>query len=293
MQTQIHTGMKKNTHQRIAVDGEDDIINVERRKSAPIIEFNTRSQELTVIARRKVVLLLFLKNCIIVRILQSSGALLDSKLEDAFSLELSNIHCLTVDALQKRFSADITYGLTQEEAAKRLAKYGPNEMTKPYEHPVWLKFILSFFSGFAPLLWIACFFVFLSWEPFGTPPSNIYNLALAIVLLIVIFISGLFNFYQEVQTSQVMQSFTSMVPQKATVIRRGETGEIDPVELVVGDLVKLTSGMRVPSDIRIISSNLTFSSPVREAFGEYSLKIFGHGIFFLLIISSILFHGVV
>jgi sodium/potassium-transporting ATPase subunit alpha len=186
---------------------------------------------------------------------QSSGALLDSKLEDAFSLELSNIHCLTVDALQRRFSADITYGLTPEEAVKRLAKHGPNEMTKPYEHPVWLKFILSFFSGFAPLLWIACFFVFLSWKPFGTPPSNIYNLALAIVLLIVIFISGLFNFYQEVQTSQVMQSFTSMVPHKATVIRRGETGEIDPVELVVGDLVKLSSGMRVPSDIRIISSS--------------------------------------
>lgn len=30
--------------------------------------------------------------------------------------------------------------------------------------PVWAKLLLSLVSGFAPLLWVACFFVFLSWR---------------------------------------------------------------------------------------------------------------------------------
>ena len=38
-------------------------------------------------------------------------------------------------------------------------------------------------------------------RPFGTPPLNVYNLALAIVLIIVIVVSGLVMFYQEQQVS--------------------------------------------------------------------------------------------
>ena len=52
------------------------------------------------------------------------------------------------------------------------------------------------------LLWIAAFFVFLSSQPFGTPPSNLYNLMLAIALLIVITVSALFTFWQELQVCE-------------------------------------------------------------------------------------------
>jgi sodium/potassium-transporting ATPase subunit alpha len=118
-------------------------------------------------------------------------------------------------------------GLNKEQVAVAQVRYGKNSLPTPKERPLWIKFVLSFFSGFAPLLWVSTLFVFLSWEPFGTPPSNIYNLALAIVLLIVIFISGMFSFYQEVTTSQVLGAFSKILPTECTVIRDGTQSVID------------------------------------------------------------------
>ena len=83
-----------------------------------------------------------------------------------------------------------TNGIATHTLNARIEIHGPNCIPPPKELHIVLKFILCFFTGFGPLLWIACFFVFLSWQPFGTPPSNVYNLALAIALLLVIFISG-------------------------------------------------------------------------------------------------------
>ena len=90
----------------------------------------------------------------------------------------------------------IVNGLDPQEAAARIRQFGPNVVDPPREWPLWAKFAFAFFSGFAPLLWVATFLVFLSWEPFGTPPSNLYNLILAIVLIYVITTSSIFTFYQ-------------------------------------------------------------------------------------------------
>lgn len=51
-----------------------------------------------------------------------------------------------------------------------------------------------------------------------------------------------------------MESFANMVPQKATVIRDGETSVIMSKDLVVGDLVEMKLGDRIPADIRITQS---------------------------------------
>lgn len=131
---------------------------------------------------------------------------------------------------------------------------GPNVLPKVKESPMFIKFLLCFTTGFAPLLWISFIFVFLSYEPFGTPPSNQYNLDLAIALLVVIFLSGLFQFYQEVQTSIALSTFSNLVPPDCIVIRDKQDISISPSNLVVGDVVRLESGIRVPADIRIVSS---------------------------------------
>lgn len=90
----------------------------------------------------------------------------------------------------------VGYGLKHVTATARLSKNGPNLVIPPADWPWWCKLVLVHFSGFAPLLWVATFLVFLSWQPFGTPPTNLYNLILAIVLMAVIVISSMFTFYQ-------------------------------------------------------------------------------------------------
>ena len=144
-------------------------------------------------------------------------------------------------------------GLTTENVERSLKEHGPNLLDPPQGRPLWLSFVLCFFTGFGPLLWVACFFVFLSWKPFGAPPSNIYNLALAIALLIVIFLSGLFQFYQEVTTSMVLSGFANLIPPDCIVVRDGKPIKIPVTRLVIGDIVNLQTGIRVPADMRIIS----------------------------------------
>lgn len=90
----------------------------------------------------------------------------------------------------------IAKGLKEATAAVLLAKNGPNTVNPPKDWPLWAKFIFSFGSGFAPLLWTATLLVFLSWRPFGTPPTNLYNLILALVLIAVIVVSSIFTFVQ-------------------------------------------------------------------------------------------------
>ncbi|RWS18186.1 sodium/potassium-transporting ATPase subunit alpha-like protein, partial [Leptotrombidium deliense] len=52
-----------------------------------------------------------------------------------------------------------------------------------------------------------------------------------------------------------MESFKNMVPQFASVIRGGQKYSISAEELVVGDVVEVKGGDRVPADIRIISAH--------------------------------------
>jgi sodium/potassium-transporting ATPase subunit alpha len=81
------------------------------------------------------------------------------------------------------------------------------------------------------------------------------QLYLGIVLTAVVVVTGIFSYYQEAKSSKIMESFKSMVPQFALAIRNGQKLNIHAEELVVGDIVEVKFGDRVPADIRIISSH--------------------------------------
>jgi sodium/potassium-transporting ATPase subunit alpha len=68
----------------------------------------------------------------------------------------------------------------------------------------------------------------------------------------VVIITGCFQYYQESKSSKIMESFKSMVPTFALVYRDGEKVQLPTEKLVVGDIVELKGGDRVPADIRVI-----------------------------------------
>ncbi|XP_041266433.1 sodium/potassium-transporting ATPase subunit alpha-2-like [Onychostruthus taczanowskii] len=87
----------------------------------------------------------------------------------------------------------------------------------------------------------------------GAPPRC--QLYLGVVLAAVVIVTGCFSYYQEAKSSKIMDSFKNMVPQQALVIREGEKIQINAENVVVGDLVEVKGGDRVPADMRIISSH--------------------------------------
>ncbi|KAJ6218640.1 hypothetical protein RDWZM_009797 [Blomia tropicalis] len=77
------------------------------------------------------------------------------------------------------------------------------------------------------------------------------NLYLGFILLIVVLFIGIFSFTQETKSSAIMDSFNKLIPQSATVIRNGIKSEINSEQIVVGDIVEIKAGDRVPADVRI------------------------------------------
>jgi len=166
-------------------------------------------------------------------------------------------HKIHLDDLCKRFSTSQTAGLTEAKAAEYMARDGPNQLTPPKTTPEWVKFCKQLFGGFAMLLWIGAILCYIAYSiqvnSQEDPPGD--NLYLGIVLTAVVVVTGCFSYYQEAKSSKIMESFKSLVPQFALVIRDNEKKPVHAEELVVGDLIEVKFGDRIPADVRVISAH--------------------------------------
>ncbi|XP_003379004.1 sodium/potassium-transporting ATPase subunit alpha-3 [Trichinella spiralis] len=81
------------------------------------------------------------------------------------------------------------------------------------------------------------------------------ELYLGVVLAAVVIITGCFQYYQEAKSEKIMESFKHMVPSFAKVWRDGKLHEVPTEEIVVGDIVEVKGGDRIPADIRLIVSH--------------------------------------
>jgi sodium/potassium-transporting ATPase subunit alpha len=78
------------------------------------------------------------------------------------------------------------------------------------------------------------------------------NLYLGVLLYFVVIITCYETYSQEAKSDSLMEQFRAMVPEKASVVRDGVMKPLDTSELVVGDIIRLKSGDKVPADCRII-----------------------------------------
>ncbi|XP_063222506.1 sodium/potassium-transporting ATPase subunit alpha isoform X1 [Bacillus rossius redtenbacheri] len=167
-----------------------------------------------------------------------------------------DFHKITPEELYQRFSTDPERGLTHAKAKENLERDGPNALTPPKQTPEWVKFCKNLFGGFAMLLWIGavlCFIAYSIQASTEDEPAD-DNLFLGIVLSAVVIVTGIFSYYQESKSSKIMESFKNMVPQFATVIREGDKLTLRAEDIVLGDVVEVKFGDRIPADIRIVES---------------------------------------
>ncbi|KAH8826911.1 hypothetical protein DL96DRAFT_1669665 [Flagelloscypha sp. PMI_526] len=172
-------------------------------------------------------------------------------------------HTLLADEVCNRLGVSSKSGLDSPMVTRRLQRDGKNSIPPPPRH-ILKKIFWATFGGFGSLLLVASIICFIAWRPLGDPNPSMANLALAVVLLIVIVIQAVFNLWQDYTTGLVMASITNMLPSEVTVIRNGEISKVVATELVIGDLVKISLGCKVPADIRLIdvSSDLKFDRSI-------------------------------
>lgn len=162
-------------------------------------------------------------------------------------------HVIALEVLCERLNTHAEMGLTKEQAYTIFSRDGPNALSPPKVTPEYIKFLICMFHGFAALLWVCatlCFVLYLVTYLEDEPDIGIAWLGIIIVLICII--SGVFAYIQETKNTKVMESFKKMVPTFATVIRDGVKIRLATEELVLGDLVEIRLGDKIPADLRII-----------------------------------------
>jgi magnesium-transporting ATPase (P-type) len=167
-------------------------------------------------------------------------------------------HQLTLAAFAAQFGTSrvderdpwLSRGLTSDEAAEALARDGGNALSPPKSQSDWMLFLRQFTNWFMLLLLAAGV---LGLVAFFLDTSVLINLYLTLILFLVVLVTCLLSFWQERKSAHVMASFHSMLPPDASVVRDGEPRLVPAAELVVGDVVRLTPGVKVPADLRLIA----------------------------------------
>lgn len=177
----------------------------------------------------------------------------DSAKED---IQIPELNC-SIDELFQELGTNSTSGLSSAVAKQRLEEHGHNELTPPKTTPEWIKFCRQLFGGFSTLLWVGAILCFIAYtfEYLENPNVLKDNLYLGIVLATVVILTGCFSYYQESKASNIMAAFASMVPDTALVLRDGKKISINARDLVIGDVVFMKGGDKVPADVRIIHSS--------------------------------------
>lgn len=139
-------------------------------------------------------------------------------------------------------------GLSQEEAKIRLAEDGKNILKEKNKKSP-LKIFFSQFANMMILLLILVGFVSLIYSI-----VNNESIIEAIVIFSCVLVNAIMGFVQEMKSENAIDALKTMTSSKVQVKRDGKWIEIDASELVVGDVISLDAGDKVPADARIIKA---------------------------------------
>ncbi|KKQ41556.1 MAG: hypothetical protein US60_C0036G0014, partial [Microgenomates group bacterium GW2011_GWC1_37_8] len=135
-------------------------------------------------------------------------------------------------------------GLSGEEAAERLKKYGLNLLPEKSPPSQLALFITQLKS---PLVYVLLFAALVT--------LVIGHFSDSFIIFLAVFINTILGFIQEKRAGDALFALKHYVSDKTTVIRDGKRISIDTTTIVMGDLVVLNQGVRVPADGKLIFAN--------------------------------------
>lgn len=160
----------------------------------------------------------------------------------------NNYYNKKVEELYKELNTSIS-GLTEEEASKRLERYGENKLAERKKKS---NFII-FLNQFNDLMIILLIFA----SVFSAVISYIQKESYAdsIIILIIVVINATLSFIEEKKADKAIEELNKMFITNNNVIRDGKKETIDVRKIVPGDIIELEAGDYVSADSRIITSD--------------------------------------
>ncbi len=128
-------------------------------------------------------------------------------------------------------------GLTVEQVELSRVQHGPNTLPEPLRPSSLRRLVGQLIHFFALMLWVAATLAFIAGMP-----------QLAVAIIAVLMLNAVFAFIQESRADRAAERLRSLLPTTVTVIRDGRKHLVDASDVVVGDVVALEAGDRVPAD---------------------------------------------
>ncbi len=167
-----------------------------------------------------------------------------------------NFYNLALEQIYQKIKTNPNKGLTTTEANKRLEKFGLNEIPKVSKGFIKI-YLAPLFNWLIVIYLIGALILFLA-SIFGGEGSLLFiGLTLGIV-----FLNCMVAIIQQYRATKKLKALRELSAPTATIIRDNQKQDIPTKEIVMGDLLVLNQGDKIPADARIVES---FNLEVNEA----------------------------
>ena len=161
-------------------------------------------------------------------------------------MKILQTQCYTfaADEVLKQLNTDQSRGLSENDAAQRLQKYGKNLLPEKKKESEIIKFLKHFNDILIYILFAAAIVTFFIKDYVDT-----------FIILLVAVVNAAIGYFQESKAEKALENIKKMLSLKAQVVRGGQRMEIDASDLTLGDIVFLSPGDKIPADLRLIRAD--------------------------------------
>src|SRR5574343_210918 len=153
-------------------------------------------------------------------------------------------HADSASNAARRLGVDHACGLDEAEAAERLRRHGPNQLSERPGKPPWQRFAAQLAQPLVLVLIAA-----------GAITAGLGEGVDAGVIFGVVLVNALIGYWQEAKAEGALAALARSVATPVTVRRGGHRQQLDAAQLVRGDVVLLAAGDRVPADLRLFDQH--------------------------------------
>lgn len=150
---------------------------------------------------------------------------------------------LDVEQVEQKLQVTTNRGLTPKQVEQRHKQYGYNVLESTKQTSKWIIFLKQF-QDFMVLVLLAATLI----------AGMLGEFVDAIAIMVIVLVNGFIGYFQEQKAEKSLEKLKELSAPMANVFRDQKWEKISSRELVVGDIVKVSSGDRVPADIRIVKS---------------------------------------
>jgi len=148
---------------------------------------------------------------------------------------------LTKEQIEQQLHVSTQKGLHEKQVNTRLNDFGRNVLEGEKNVSNWLLFIKQFQDFMVMILLAATLIAGLLGEYVD-----------AIAIMIIVLVNGFIGFFQEQKAEKSLEKLKELASPMASVKREGKWEKVSSKDVVVGDVVRVSSGDRIPADVRII-----------------------------------------